>query len=127
MNVTSNEIIEFYNFTTDFITNFNSTDSTTFDTIYTAAPTIIPLNSSNATKLLFNGDNQTRQGLGINVGPIDSLMLQWVFINKFKHAREFRPVCTPNNWVNYSWAGALPTDWSADGYPIRLNISSWSK
>lgn len=106
--------------------SIDTTDSTSNDSILTTA-SALTTNASIETKLLFRGDNQTKQGLGINAGTIDSLMLQWVFTNKFKHARDWRPVCTSNNWVDYSWAGALNVIWSDDGYPIVYNFTSWQK
>ena len=38
---------------------------------------------------LFIGDDQPRQDLGINLGPIDYTMAQWVFTNKFKHGKKY--------------------------------------
>ncbi len=43
--------------------------------------------TTNGSKLHFTGDDQPRPGLGINVGWITPEMDQWVFANKFKHAR----------------------------------------
>lgn len=47
----------------------------------------IEMNSTNSTRgrLLFTGDDQKRTDLGVNLGPIDYSMPQWVFTNKFKH------------------------------------------
>ena len=76
---------------------------------------------TNETQLLFYGDSQPRPGLGINLGNIDSGMSEWVFTNLFKHAREWRTCFTRNNWLSFSFAGALDTVWSSDGYPIKFN------
>lgn len=71
--------------------------------------------------LLFTGENQARPGLGINLGLVDSGMAQWVFTNKFKHAKEWRPCGSNNDWANYSWTSAFNTSWSEDGYPLTFN------
>ena len=79
------------------------------------------------TKLLFTGNNQTRPGLGINVGTITSGMSQWVFTNKFKHAGTWFPVSSSNNWQTYSLAGAIPTQWDTNGYPLNFTYKGqWS-
>ena len=120
---------------------------------FTTAPINNSSNSSsNDPVLLFYGNNQTKQGLGINVGTIDSFMSQWVFVNKFKHAREWRPVSTRNNWANWSLAGASNVVWNrsrkkkykliknkhfilfkilfiflfSDGYPVNYTYAKYS-
>ncbi len=45
----------------------------------------INLTDSITSQLLFTGDDQERTELGVNLGPIDFTMAQWVFTNKFKH------------------------------------------
>lgn len=87
----------------------------------------VNLNSTNVTqqntkpKLLFYGNDQKKQGLGVNLGPIDPFMSQWVFTNIFKHAREWRIMSTANNWATFTATGAIPTDWSSDGYPLHFS------
>jgi hypothetical protein len=78
------------------------------------------------SNLIFSGNNQTKPGLGINVGTIDYGMSQWVFTNKFKHARDWRPVSTGDNWNSYSMAGAIQTTWSSDMWPINFTMPSWA-
>ena len=78
-----NEIDEYI-----FIEVFETTDSETTSSMNTT------LNNSNMTApgenpFLFIGDDQPRQDLGINLGPIDYTMAQWVFTNKFKHGNKF--------------------------------------
>ena len=92
--------------------DFNSTDSNS--TNQTITPVYV------GDQFLFTGDNQTRPGLGINVGMITSGMSQWVFTNKFKHANGWRPVSSGNNWFNYSFAGHIDTEWNSDGYPVNF-------
>jgi hypothetical protein len=48
-----------------------------------------PSNSTDSirSQLLFTGDDQKRTDLGVNLGPIDYSMPQWVFTNKFKHGK----------------------------------------
>ena len=77
-------------------------------------------NDAFGTKLLYSGDNQTRPNLGINVGTITSGMSQWVFTNKFKHSDCWRSVSSNNNWATYAFAGAIPTQWDANGYPVNF-------
>jgi len=72
------------------------------------------------SNLVFSGDNQTRPGLGINVGMITSGMSQWVFTNKFKHADCWRTVSSRDNWATYAFAGYVPTQWDTDGYPVNF-------
>lgn len=43
------------------------------------------LTNSTRGRLLYTGDDQKRTDLGVNLGPIDYSMSQWVFTNKFKH------------------------------------------
>ena len=74
---------------------------------------------NSSSPLLFTGDDQPKPDLGINAGTIDSGMSQWVFTNMFKHASEWRPVSTNNNWASYLFAGAVTTVFSSDGYPIN--------
>ena len=73
-----------------------------------------------AKKLLFTGDDQPRPYLGINVGPIDYSMNQWVFRNYFKHCKEWASVGTNDGWKTFSAAGSIPTNWSSDGYPTEF-------
>ncbi|RNA10792.1 T9SS C-terminal target domain-containing [Brachionus plicatilis] len=72
-------------------------------------------------ELTFTGDDQPKSGLGINLGPIDYGMSQWVFTNKFKHASEWITVSAENDWKNYRRVGYIETTWSDDGYPIEFN------
>ncbi|CAF0900053.1 unnamed protein product [Brachionus calyciflorus] len=72
-------------------------------------------------ELIFSGDDHPKPGLGINLGPIDNGMSQWVFTNKFKHANEWITVGANSDWKNYRAAGAFQTTWSDDGYPIEFN------
>ena len=76
-------------------------------------------------QLLFSGNNQTKPGLGINVGTIDYGMSQWVFTNKFKHAREWRPVSSSDKWNTYAMAGSIATEWSSDMWPLNFSVVSW--
>jgi hypothetical protein len=86
-----------------------------------------PQIDKNLPNLLFNGNHQPRNDLGINVGSINHFMLQWVFVNKFKHAREWQTVASRSNWFNYSMAGAIPnTVFSSDGYLLNFSKSSYS-
>ena len=48
---------------------------------------VVANDTSNASKFHFSGDDQPRPGLGINLGWITPDMDQWVFTNKFKHAK----------------------------------------
>ena len=72
-------------------------------------------------ELIFSGDDHPKPGLGINLGPIDYGMSQWVFVNKFKHANEWLPVSTNIDWKLYRRSGAFETTWSEDGYPIEFD------
>ena len=81
----------------------------------------------NNSKLLFIGDNQPRPALGINLGTIDYSMNNWVFTNKFKHAREWRPVYSLNNWQTYTMEGTFPTEWSLDYWPLNFTVENYNK
>ena len=76
---------------------------------------------NSSSPLLFTGDDQPKPDLGINAGTIDSGMSQWVFTNMFKHAKEWRPVFTNNNWASFLFAGAVNTVFSSDGYPMKAS------
>ncbi len=89
------------NFTTTAPINFTDTPNSSNSTN----------SSSHEPVLLFYGNNQTKQSLGINVGPIDTFMSQWVFVNKFKHAREWRSVNTRENWATWSFGGVSDAVW----------------
>ena len=79
-------------------------------------------------EFLFSGNEQARPPLGINVGPIDHEMSQWVFTNRFKHAREWTPIASSDNWRTTRWSSSFETKWSIDGYPLWFNqINSYSK
>lgn len=77
-------------------------------------------------ELIFSGDDHPKPGLGINLGPIDYGMSQWVFTNKFKHAKEWVTVSSDTDWKNYRLAGSLETIWSNDGYPIEFNHNPYT-
>jgi hypothetical protein len=107
---------------TDYL---NSTQQTYINqsNLTTQSPQI----NGNLPNLLFNGNHQPRHDLGINVGSINHFMLQWVFVNKFKHAKEWATVSSRTNWFNYSMAGAIPnTVFSSDGYLLNFTKSSYS-
>lgn len=79
-------------------------------------------------ELLFSGNETPRPPLGINVGPIDHEMSQWVFTNRFKHAREWIPIASSDNWKTTRWSSNFETTWSLDGYPLWFNqINSHTK
>ncbi|EFC47802.1 hypothetical protein NAEGRDRAFT_57192 [Naegleria gruberi] len=93
-----------------------------FSLIITILTTTITLHHhhsvlASAPNLLFRGD-EARHMLGINLGPIDYEMIQWVFTNRFKHAREWRPVGSLDEWKTYYFEGTITTNWSQDGYPL---------
>ena len=99
--------------------SLNSTLSTILNNV-----TNQTLNSKNKTDeltLLFYGDSQSRQGLGINVGRINHFMFQWVFVNKFKHAAEWYPIATRSNWLSYSPNGIPNTVFDSNGYLINFD------
>ena len=95
--------------------DFNATESNS--TNQTTTPEI-------TNQILFTGDNQTRPGLGINLGTITSGMSQWVFTNKFKHANRWQIVASRNNWFSYSFGGRSDTEWDSDGYPVNFTYIS---
>jgi hypothetical protein len=76
---------------------------------------------NSSSPLLFTGNDQPKPDLGINAGTIDNGMSQWVFTNMFKHASEWRPAFSNNNWATYAFAGAVNTVFSSDGYPMNAS------
>jgi hypothetical protein len=77
------------NATTEANSNSSSNSSSSDDYVYEVYvyEDVVANETSNASKFHFSGDDQPRPGLGINVGWITPDMDQWVFTNKFKHAK----------------------------------------
>ncbi|RNA33846.1 PA14 domain-containing [Brachionus plicatilis] len=77
-------------------------------------------------EILFSGDDQPRPPLGINLGPVDHEMSQWVFTNRFKHGKEWAPIASFDGWKTTRWSSQFETTWSSDGYPIWFSQNSGS-